>query len=106
MTGLSHSACVGSTALYGCPPGGGGVLTITGTNFAGPAATISVAPAVCNGAVTVVSVASLTCTLATGTGTTANVVVTTNGGNTATNTGFTILYGTLARSACMLVVPC
>ena len=92
MSGLSHTSCSGSTSLTGCPAGGG-TLTITGTNFYGanPGA-VSVTPAVCNGALTINGgFTQITCTLASGTGTTAAVRVTTNGGTT-TGT-YTITYG-------------
>lgn len=93
LTALSHPSCAGTAALTGCPPDGGGLLTFTGTNFVGPASTISMNPTVCNGGITIVSPTLLTCVLQGGSGTTNNIVLTTNGGTTIADTGFTIYYG-------------
>ena len=111
LVSISHSDCstVGTT-LVGCKPGGTNILTIVGTNFYGNVATMV---SVNVGCVTPLALSvnnptfdTLTCTLAVGAAgsTTADLVVTTNGGST-TATGRTISYGKLlAVLNCMLMV--
>lgn len=94
--------------LTGCPPAGGNILTIIGTNFYGPvASTISVSVG-CVGALNVsADFTRIFCTLAGGVNgsTSSSVIITTNGGTTAANIGFTIHYGnTSFRSSVALLV--
>lgn len=96
VTGLRHDQCTGTTALTACPVIGGGTLTVTGTNFYGPtAATVAVNEG-CTGTLTVNGAfTQITCSLQAHTAgyIVPNVVVSTNGGTTAANTGFSITYG-------------
>lgn len=104
LTGLSHARCTGTGPLTACPIVGTNVLTIAGSNFHGPIATITTnvgcqaGTFAINGAFT-----QITCTLAVGSVgfTTADLVVTTNGGDTAVNTGFKITYGKVCYLPCI-----
>lgn len=88
LAALEHSACAGSgtTSLTGCPVGGGGTLTMSGTGFIGPSGTITATGGICLvGTVTVISPTHLTCTLSAGT-TMRTTSVVTNGGQSPTAT--------------------
>ena len=91
LSSIAHTSCSPSVnAIVGCPSGGTGTLTITGTNFYGPVASISVNVGCVTPLVLTQNVGTwtqLTCTLDAGSGTTADLVVTTQGGST-TATGF------------------
>lgn len=107
MSGLLHSSCYGTVFLTACPPVGAGTLTIVGTNFYGPIATLSVNVG-CTGALSVnAQFTHIYCQLANGTAgsITSDLVVTTNGGTTTANNGFTIHYGTMLCFCCAPVLP-
>ena len=99
LISIAHTGCsaVGNT-LVGCLPAGGGVLTITGTNFYGANPnTVSVNVGCATPLVLTIDTPTftqITCTLAAGAAgsTTSDLVVTTNGGPTVA-TGRTIAYG-------------
>lgn len=94
LQGLAHQNCSGNTSLTLCPPSGGGILTITGINFAGITITVN---AGCIGNLTSSNQGgTLTCTLASGVigSTTPNITITTLGGSTIL-TGITIGYSPL-----------
>ena len=113
LTGIIDTDCSSINSspnqLVGCPPGGGGTLTIQGTDFSG----IVLINLGCSSALTINGAfTQITCTFAAGTaGTTSgNVVVTTNAGPTLA-TGYTIGYGNsgslaLHRSQWILLDGC
>ena len=91
---ISHTGCsVSGSTLIGCPPGGGGTLTLTGGNLYGGGLTLN---AGCSGALTQnpPSFNQLTCTLAGGAvgGNTGVLQVTTYGGISAAGS-LVIYYG-------------
>jgi hypothetical protein len=95
LTAINHPDCspVG-LRIVGCPGNGGNLLTMTGVNLYGDVSTITITPAVCIGPISQNTplFTKLTCVLNIGTGTTANIVILTNGG--VTNAiGRNISYG-------------
>ena len=109
LSSIVHSSCsaVGST-LVGCPPGGGGTLTINGQYFYGanPATVLvnvgCVTPLVLT--INTPTFTQITCSLAAGGAgtTTSDLVVTTNGGPTVAS-GYNIGYGEFV--VCVDIVP-